>query len=567
MIFDRYHCISLVVVVLSLLLPVAAQRELGVRPSETGGHLMFEQAVYDVQTYDVSIKADPNERSIKGTTVMTAKVVIPTNIIVLHLDDTFTIDSVYGDVGGRQGPLRYEHRDGKIWVHFLVTKQPGENLETIITYSGKPRIAPRPPWVGGFMWEKTPSGADWISVALQNDGADLYFPVKDHPSDKANRAALRVTVPDPLVVAGPGRLEEVRKNADGSSTYNWVMTNPIPNYSIVFNAAPYRVIKDSMKSAAGDSIPIEFYILPESYEKGAKLIAETKKYVQFYEKYNGPFPFRGIKLGIAETPHLGMEHSTMLAYGNKFQYNSDGFDWLQLHELGHEWWANLVTASDWRDFWIHEGIQSFMDTLYLEHLGKKDAYFAAMKQRASRTRNIQPVAPREPKFAYQVYLAAPDYVQSDGDIYGKGAVIMHTLRYLIGDDAFFRTLRRMAYPTREMEQLTDGRQTRLVNTDDLLTIAEHESGIELDWFFEVYLRQPKLPKLEQLLTSSFKDGKTESWMELRWEAPMDLPFPMPIEIQINGKTERVEMKKGRAVVGYSGEVPVIDPKGWILRAQ
>ncbi len=543
---------------------VSAQRELGVRPTETGGPLMFEQAAFDVHAYDVSVKVDPANKSISGTTAMTAKVVIPTNVIVLHLDDAFKIEKVYGDVGGKQGELRYSHKDGKIWIYFLLTKQAGENFETIITYSGKPRTAPRPPWVGGFMWEKTPSGADWISVALQNDGADLYFPVKDHPSDKAERVAMHITVPDPLVVAAPGLLQDVKKNTDGTSTHNWLMTNPIPNYSIVFNAAPYRIIKDSMKSTTGDTIPIEFYILPESYENGAKLIAETKKYVEFYEKYNGPYPFRAIKLGIAETPHLGMEHSTMLAYGNKFQYNADGFDWLQLHELGHEWWANLVTASDWRDFWIHEGIQSFMDTLYLEHLGKKDAYFAAMKQRASRTRNMQPVAPRDAKFAYQVYLAAPDYVQSDGDIYGKGAVILHTLRYLIGDDAFFRTLRRMAYPTKEMESFTDGRQTRLVNTDDLLAIAEEESKMELDWFFEVYLRQPKLPKLVVRFDAH---GPGPSHLLMHWETPNELPFSMPIDVEIDGKIQRIEFKDGMARVPFEGSAPSIDPNGWVLHTK
>jgi aminopeptidase N len=536
-----------------------AQRELGTRPTETGGPLRFEQAAYDVYSYDVSVKADPRSQWITGTTVMTAKVMIPTNAILLHLDTPFTIDHVYGETGGRQTALRFERKGGELWIYFPMTRQPGETFETIITYSGKPRVAPRPPWVGGFMWEKTPAGADWISVALQNDGADLYFPVKDHPSDKAERVAMHITVPDPLVAAGPGKLQDVVKNADGTSTYNWLMTNPIPNYSIVFNAAPYRTIEDSMQSVTGETIPIVFYVLPGSYDKGAGLIAETKKYVEFFEKYIGPFPFRSQKLGIAETPHLGMEHSTLIAYGNKFRYNADGTDWLMLHELGHEWWANLVTASDWRDFWIHEGFQSFMDTLYLEHIGKKDAYFAAMRDRAKRTRNMQPVAPREAKFAYEVYLAAPDYIDSDGDIYGKGAVVLHALRYLIGDDAFFRSLKRMAYPTPEMERMTDGRQTRLVNTDDFLHIAEQESRMDLDWFFEVYLRQPKLPRL----VSSAENNT----LNLAWETPDNLPFLMPVEIAIDGKTQRVEMKGGKATVNFTGAAPVIDPNGWILKAQ
>ncbi|HCA57176.1 MAG TPA: peptidase M1 [Blastocatellia bacterium] len=544
-----------------------AQRAFDARPTETGGPLLAEQAVFDVLTYDVSLRIDPKNKWITGTTVMTAKMVKPASEIILHLDGAMKIDRIFGESSerDRQGGLRYVHKEGKIRITFPAAKRAGEAFETIITYSGRPRVAPNPPWVGGFMWEKTPSGADWVSVALQNDGADLYIPIKDHPSDKADQVAMRITVPDPLVVAGPGKLQETTKNGDGTSTYYWLMTNPIPNYSIVFNAAPYRVIKDSMPSVAGGTIPIEFYILPESYDKGAKLIAETKKYVEFYEKYLGPYPFRSQKLGTAETPHLGMEHSTMLAYGNKFQYNEHGFDWLQLHELGHEWWANLVTARDWKDFWIHEGFQSFMDTLYLEHLGKKDAYFAAMKGRARRTRNMQPVAPREAKFAYEVYLAAPDFIQSDGDIYGKGAVVLHTLRYLIGDDAFFRSLRKMAYPTPAMERMTDGRQTRLVDTEDFRRIAEAESKMKLDWFFEVYLRQPKLPKLRSTKLD-LRDENRQS-MLLEWQTPNSMPFPMPVEVIVNGKPQRVEMKNGKGSITYTGEAPTIDPKGWILRAQ
>jgi aminopeptidase N len=557
----RTFRIILALLVFALVLPVYAQRDLGARPTETGGPLLPEQAAFDVLSYDVTVRVDPKNQWISGTTVMTAKALKPTREIILHLDTPFKIDRIVGPSRQAEGQagLRYEHKDGKIHITFPTEKKAGEAFETLITYSGKPRVAPRPPWVGGFMWEKTPSGADWVSVALQNDGADLYFPVKDHPSDKADQVTMRLTVPDPLVAAGPGKLDSVTKNTDGTSTYVWVMSTPIPNYSIVFNAAPYRVIKDSMKSVTGETIPIEFYILPESYDNGPKLIDETKKYVEFFEKYLGPYPFRSEKLGIVETPHLGMEHSTLIAYGNKFRYNDHGFDWLMLHELGHEWWANLVTARDWKDFWIHEGFQSYMDSLYLEHIGKKDAYLEAMRRTASRTRNMQPVAPREAKFAYEVYLAGPDYVASDGDIYGKGAVILHTLRYLIGDDAFFRSLRRMAYPTPAMEKLTDGRQTRLVDTDDFLAIAEKESGMDLDWFFEVYLRQPQLPRL----VTETAGGS----LNLRWETPGNLPFSMPVDVVIDGKRQRVEMKGGKGTVAFTGAAPVIDPDGWVLKAR
>lgn len=548
----RAHLILLIFI---LITPALAQRELGVRPTDTGGPLAFEQAVYDVQSYEVNLNITPSSKSISGVTTMVARAVIPTNVIVLDLDTPYTIE----DISDGKTAFKYERRGGKIWIWFPMTKQVGDEIITVINYSGTPRVAPRPPWIGGFMWAKTPSGADWVSVALQNDGADLLFPCKDHPSDKPATATMNISVPDPLVAVGPGKLQGTKKLANGYTSYTWRMTNPIANYSIVFDAAPYRLIEDSVKSVSGENIPLKFYILPENFEKGAKLVEETKKYNAFFEKYLGPFPFRSQKLGIVETPHLGMEHSTHIAYGNKYQFAPDGFDWLMFHEYGHEWWANLVTASDWRDFWIHEGFQSFMDTLWVEETKGKDEYYKAMRNRQRGFKNKQPVAPREPKIAYQVYMSEPDYLNSDGDIYGKGAYILHTLRYLIGDPAFFRALRRMAYPTKEMETWTDGRQARLVNTDDFLTIAETECKCELDWFFELYLRQPKLPKLV-----SEPVGNT---LNLRWETPNNMPFPMPVDVAVAGRTERVAMKDGKGSITITGAALSIDPNGWVLKQQ
>lgn len=555
--------LSLILTLALLSLTTFAQRQHGVKPTETGGPLRFEQAAFDVLDYEINLNVMPASKSISGSTTMTARTVIPTNVIVLNLDATYTIEAVSnGGSGAASRGLKYERKDDEIWIWFPATKQVGDEIKTTIRYAGTPKVAPNPPWIGGFMWAKTPSGADWVSVALQNDGADLMFPCKDHPSDKPSTATMNISVPNGLVAVGPGKAMGTKKPNNEYTTFSWRMTNPIPNYSLVFNAAPYRLIKDSVKSVSGDDIPMEFYVLPENGDKAPKLIEETKKYNAFFEKYLGPFPFRSQKLGIVETPHLGMEHSTAVAYGNKYKFADDGFDWLLFHELGHEWWANLVTASDWRDFWIHEGFQSFFDTLWVESSKGKDAYFAAMKNRAKGFKNKQAVAPREAKFSYQVYMSEPDYIESDGDIYGKGAYILHTLRYLLGDEKFFRAVRRMSYPAKEMETWTDGRQTRLVNTDDFLAIAEQESGMDLDWFFEMYLRQPKLPKL----ISNIRGGE----VELHWETPNNIPFPMPVDIVVGGKSVRftVNNQKQTYIVGCT-ECPTItiDPNGWVLRSQ
>ena len=542
-----------------------AQRDLGARPTNTGGVLIYEQAAYDVENYDISVRVNPTEKSISGETVVTAKIIMPTDWFVLDLDTPFKVESTSLVEKNQASPLVFERRAGRIWIKFPLTKQTGESVAVKVKYSGVPRVAPRAPWIGGFMWEKTADGSPWIATALQNDGADLLFPCKDHPSDKPKSVGVHITVPQPLYAASVGKLQKIDKNADGTQTFNWLMSNPISNYGISLNIAPYKIIEDKYKSVAGETFPIILYVLPENYDKGAKLIEETKKYTAFFEKFLGPYPFRSEKLGIVETPHLGMEHSTIIAYGNKFKFAPDGFDWLMFHEYGHEWWANLVTATDWRDFWIHEGFQSYMDTLYVEETKGKDAYLKAMQGRMKATRNKQAVAPREAKIAYQVYMAEPDYLSSDGDIYGKGASILHTLRYLIGDEAFFRALRRMAYPTKEMEKLTDGKQTRLVNTDDFLTIAEQESKMKLDWFFELYLRQPKLPKLIYEQVENNQGGMS---VNFKWETPNNLPFEMPIEFKVGNVVKRIKVtNKIGSIQIEKGQEIVVDPNGWILKAQ
>lgn len=542
-------------------LTICAQRDLGVRPTGSGGVLMPEQAAYDVKHYDLKLRPNIEEQSIKGVLTVKALIVKSLDKFVLDLDTPFEVDSVMlltNDT--RPLPLKFERRPTQIWIALPRKVEPGKRVEIQIAYSGKPRVAPRPPWVGGFVWSKTADGQPWFATAVQNDGADLWFPVKDHPSDKPETVSLHFTVPDPLVAASNGKLQSIVKNADNTSTFNWFVSQPISNYCIALNVAPYKLIEDKMQSVAGDTIPIAFYVLPEHFEKGQTLINKTKDYVRFFEEYLGPYPFRADKLGIAETPYLGMEHQSITAYGNNFNYDADAVDTLMFHELGHEWWANLVTASDWRDFWIHEGFQSFMDALYKDTLrGSREQFVKSLPGRIKNTKNIKAVAPREARTTTEMYMLPPDYTRSDSDIYGKGALVLNSLRFLIGDAAFFRALRRMAYPDPKMEKVTNGKQTRLVTTDDFLKIAEKESGKKLDWFFEVYLRQPVLPKL-------IAETKANELI-LRWETANNLSFPMPVEVKIGGIIKRIEMTNRAASVRLEQNAEyTIDPNGWLLKA-
>ncbi|HEV7643889.1 MAG TPA: M1 family metallopeptidase [Pyrinomonadaceae bacterium] len=550
-----------VALIVSLLLLIfvahsSAQRTFTERALGSGGPLMPEQAAYDVKSYDLSVKVNIEEKSIEGVLTVKAAIVKPLDKFVLDLHDTFIVDSVKSG----NAALTFKRTDKQIWIDLPRHMTPGQAANITVVYHGVPRSAPHPPWVGGFVWSKSKDGSPWFATAVQNDGADIWFPCKDHPSDKPETASLHFTVPKTLVAASNGKLQSIKENSDGTSTYNWFVSQPIANYCIALNVGPYKLIKDTVPTVAGGTIPVWFYVLPEDADKAPALLDQLKKFNAFFESYLGPYPFRADKIGIAETPHLGMEHQSITAYGNGFKNNSDGFDGLLEHEFGHEWFANLITGKDWADMWLQEGFQSFMDTLYVEKLKGKDAYFAEMSGRQRGFHNVRAVAPREATSTLQIYFLAPDYVKSDGDIYGKGAYTLSTMRFYLGDDMFFKMLRRWTYSTPEMEKVTNGEQEKIVTTDDFLAHVNKFTGKDMTWFFNIYLRQPKLPKL----IAEASGNK----LNLRWETPDKLPFPMPVEVEMGGEIKRVEMPDGKGSIEIPKDTEyIVDPHRWVLKEQ
>jgi aminopeptidase N len=253
-----------------------------------------------------------------------------------------------------------------------------------------------------------------------------------------------------------------------------------------------------------------------------------------------------------------MEHQSIIAYGANFSNTSMtggtdwGFDALHHHELAHEWWGNLLTNADWKDMWVHEGFGTYMQVLWLEDaqgMSRAREYLRNMRRMIG---NQLPMAPTESQSAQEIYRGH--------DIYYKGAWVLHTLRWVIGDDAFFRALRRMVYPDAALAQTSDGRAVRFVSSRDFEAIAASESGRDLAWFFDVYLRAAELPRLDV----SSKDDR----VRLTWVSPTGAPFPMPVEVRIGEALERFDMPGGTATASLpAGATLQIDPDGWVLRAQ
>lgn len=549
----------------------AFQQEEKPKVLTSGRAAIPEQTCFDVERYDLTVKVKPEEQAIEGEVLMEAKLLSETETIVLDLHDAFEVHaaSLKTMMFRKRGlilplePLPFSHKNGEI--RFEVggrLKQEGvevgDSFELRVVYSGKPRVAPRAPWDGGFQWERTPSGAHWIATSNQMQGADLWWPCKDQPDDEPEVMKIRVTVPEGLICASNGRLHST-ETEDGWSTFEWRVTTPINAYGVALNIAPYEVITRDYQSTAGDTFPITYWVLPENLEKGKVLFEDILKQMRWFEETYGPYAFRADKYGVVETPHLGMEHQSIIAYGNQYRGNpwgkDQGFDFLHHHEAAHEWWANLVTCRNWNDFWIHEGFGTYAQALYTEHLNGPQQYRHRMSEIRRGLRNRAPVAPREPMSTAEVYFGA-----TGGDIYNKGAWILHTLRWLLEDEKFFVALRRMAYPDPAKEKSTDGSACRFSDTEEIRAIAEKHGEMDLEWFFELYLRQPELPELEE----SLKSGT----LSLEWKTPNKLPFPMPVEVSVDGSLHRVEMKggKGKLKVGRAKDV-IVDPNAWLLKKE
>ncbi|MCB9913982.1 MAG: M1 family metallopeptidase [Planctomycetes bacterium] len=536
-------------------------------PLVSGRPAPAEQTCYDVLRYDLDVEVLPEERAIRGTVLVTARMTAPTQAVVLDLDPRLVVAEVvrlvpFGDDFVRQA-LPFTQADGELRVPLDVGSMDallfvGDVLRLEVRYAGRPRVAPNPPWDGGFQWSQTPSGAPWIATSNQMQGADLWWPCKDQPDDEPDSAGIRVTVPSGLVCASNGKLVAIAEH-DGKNTFTWEVSTPINAYGIALNIAPYEALSREYTSTAGDTFPVTYWVLPEHLEQGRVLFEDLLRQLRWFEETYGPYPFRADKCGLVETPHLGMEHQTIIAYGNEYHGNpwgeDQGFDFLLHHEMSHEWWANLVTCRNWKDFWIHEGFATYAQALYTEHLNGPEAYRLRMAELRMGLLNRGPVAPREPMSSPDIYFGA-----TGADIYNKGAWVLHTLRYLLGDEVFFRTQRRIAYPDPALEATTDGSACRFTDTDEVLAICERESGRELDWFFEVYLRRPWLPRLVSEL-----DGDT---LRLAWMCPEPLDFPMPVEVEVDGETHRVAMDGGEGALDVTDAVFIeIDPRGWLLMSE
>jgi len=520
---------------------------------DSGGPLPPEQAAYDVLHYDLAVTVDPARQWIEGEVTVRAAVEDSLEHLVLNLDRRLSVQGAWEErAGAVRRPVTRKAGNNELWVELGSAYVPADTVSVTVAYEGAPRVAPNAPWDGGFTWAETPAGAPWIATSGQTEGADLWWPVKDHPSDEPDSMDIALTVPDSLVAASNGRLQSVEQASDSTKTYRWHVSTPINAYNVSLNAAPYVRLDTTYVSTSATSVPVEAYVLPSDSARAARALPGFLDQVRFLEETLGPYPPGVDKYGVVQTPFLGMEHQSLIAYGHDFGDGGLGydvpFDALHFHELAHEWYGNLVTARDWKDFWLHEGPATYLEALYVEHLEGDHAYHDLTSYFQEQVTGGTAIARTHPTSAESIY---------HQDVYFRGAMLLHTLRYLVGEEAIRTILRRFVDPALAGHPRPSFRS---VTTSDFIDTAEAVTDRSLDAFFEVYLYRAPLPKLE----TSRSDGT----LTLRWTDTGDAAFAVPVPVRIQDSTRRVAMTGGEAQIQIPEGADVrVDPKGWVLRRE
>ena len=515
---------------------------------KSGGQVAPLQQGLTVEHADLTFAFDFDNKILMGTTTLTLKGEGSRSAFSVDLDSVFTVNSVAVN-GESLAASQYRNVGGELQI--TPSSEVTLPLTVTISYEGQPRIPVRAPWDGGVMWEKTPEGANWLATAVQGEGCDLFWPCIDQPHGEPNQTDLHIQVPKPLVAASNGVLVDVTDNGD-TRTYHWQTRSAHNTYGIALNIAPYEKLETTYSSIYGNTYPIVYYHLPGNEQQAKVLFDEIPTMLTFFERMIGPYPFGNEKVGVAQTPHLGMEHQTINAYGNEYKKDEFGFDWLLQHEFAHEYFGNQVTNDNWDHMWIHEGLGSYMQPLFAQYLSGDVAYMTYLNNQRKGLINTHPIVSNKLMEVEQVYERG---VGPALDIYYKGSWIMHTLRNLIGDDAFFSAVRELVYGT---DLPKPGNFTTIYrNTQDFIEIVNRRTGKDLSWFFDVYLYQPKLPKLVET--------RTEDSVTFRWNTPQNLPFPMPLEVSVNGEVQVLDITSPNTITVTPFDVVIADPNSKVLR--
>ncbi|MCR9252618.1 MAG: M1 family metallopeptidase [bacterium] len=510
------------------------------RQDSLRGSITHEREWWDLNYYHLQVKVDPSNKYISGSTTIRYKVLESNNRLQVDLQPPLVLDSVTQD-----GIVLQVESEGNAHFVSLVKDQSKDSYNEVIAhYSGNPKEAIRAPWDGGFSWKKDANGLDFVATSCQGLGASVWWPCKDHMYDEPDSMMISVTVPQHLMDVSNGRLLSVDQNQDSTKTYNWFVQNPINNYGVNVNIGDYVKFGEKYEGEKG-TLDMDYYVLRDNLEKAKKQFKQAPLMMDAFEHWFGPYPFYEDGFKLVEVPYLGMEHQSSVTYGNRYGNGYLGrdlsqtgwglkFDFIIIHESGHEWFANNITYKDCADMWVHEGFTNYSENLYLDyHFGKK-----ASSEYVIGTRKV--IQNDIPIIGYYG-------VNQEGssDMYYKGGNLLHTLRTILNDDEKWRQI---------LRGLNETFYHQTVTTQQIEDYINERFEADLASVFDQYLRTTQIPELE--LTEKGKK------LYYKWTNCID-NFEMPVDILVDGEPMRVNATTSKQSVKVPDGEVYVDPNYYV----
>jgi len=509
------HFITILTLLL-LILPARGQylapgQRIFSRQDTLRGSITPERVWWDLTYYHLDIAVKPSDSTIYGSNTVTYRVVNSSDLMQIDLQPPLEIMKAWQN--GKNLSFR---REGNVyWIRMAEIQQPGKIYSIVLTYGGKPKVSHRPPWEGGITWTKDSKNLPFVASSCQGDGASLWWPCKDHMYDEPDSMLISVNVPSNLMDVSNGRLRSVIRHNNKTTTYNWFVANPINNYGVNINIGDYAHFSEVFKGEKGN-LDCDYYVLKENLEKAKTQFKQAPMMLAAFEYWFGPYPFYEDGYKLVEAPYLGMEHQSSVTYGNGYQNGyrgvdqsasgwGDKFDFIIIHESGHEWFANSITYEDIADMWIHESFINYSENLYVEYFYGKEAGTEYALGTRRNIRNDRPITGN-----YNVNTSG------SGDMYSKGGNMLHTLRQIIDDDEKWRSI---------LRGLNKDFYHQVVKGSQIEEYLTKKTGIDLKSFFDQYLRDIRIPVFEYYIK--------EKKLTFRWNNCVR-GFNMPLRIYVSG---------------------------------
>ena len=473
------------------------------------GSITPERIWWDLVYYDLDVTVQPKVKSISGTNTIHYKVVSPNNIMQIDLQPPMKLIKAVQD----EVELSINQNGNAHFIQ-LEKKQNRKKIEQIVLhFEGQPKEAINAPWDGGFSWKKDYNDNDFIATSCQGIGASVWWPNKDHMYDEVDSLQMKITVPKHLKAVGNGRLRAVTKN-EKTASYTWFVSNPINNYGVNINIGDYVDFSETYNGEKGN-LDMHYFVLKDNLIKAKKQFLDAPKMMKAFEYWFGPYPFYEDSYKLVEVPYLGMEHQSSVTYGNRYMDGYLGrdlsgtgwglkFDFIIIHESGHEWFANNITNKDIADMWIHEGFTAYSENLFLDYYYGKEASSEYVIGTRKRIRNDRPIIGN-----YNVN------AEGSSDMYYKGANMIHMLRQFTKNDEKWRGI---------LRKMNAKFHHQTVTTQQIESFLSDEIDLDLHSFFNQYLRDVRIPTLEYNIDKNI--------LHYRWTNVVE-GFEMPIEFESN----------------------------------